>query len=117
MGCASSREAKTPSTHVLLIGLDGAGSTTALYHLALGKPFETVPTLGFNHEVRFPGGGGSLSRKVGGWEGVGGGGLGRSAAYRSGVNRVGAQDGGRERGECVRGEGEVVKWRRGGVGV
>lgn len=52
MGCASSREAKTPNTHVLLIGLDGAGTTTALYHLALGKPFETVPTLGFNHEVR-----------------------------------------------------------------
>ncbi|GAB0493258.1 hypothetical protein MMPV_004534 [Pyropia vietnamensis] len=51
MGCVSSREGKAPSTHVLLIGLDGAGSTTALYHLALGKPFETVPTLGFNHEV------------------------------------------------------------------
>lgn len=33
-----------------LLGLDGAGKTTILYKLALGKTVETIPTIGFNVE-------------------------------------------------------------------
>lgn len=34
-----------------MLGLDGAGATTILYQLALGKRFDTIPTLGVNHEI------------------------------------------------------------------
>lgn len=33
---------------VLMLGLDGAGKTTVLYHLKLGERISTVPTVGFN---------------------------------------------------------------------
>mmetsp|Transcript_4562 Transcript_4562/g.8372 ORF Transcript_4562/g.8372 Transcript_4562/m.8372 type:complete len:178 (-) Transcript_4562:1193-1726(-) len=39
------------SKSVLFLGLDGAGSTTVLYQIVLGKKVDTIPTLGFNHEV------------------------------------------------------------------
>lgn len=106
MGCTSSREAKGPRTHVLLIGLDGAGSTTALYHLALGKPFETVPTLGFNHEVRACGcaresvGRGGVRSTRGGGEGAPSRGLAVDRVLEGWVWEVG---GGGGRGEGVAG--------------
>jgi len=36
--------------HVVMIGLDGAGKTTALYRMKLAQCVETVPTIGFNCE-------------------------------------------------------------------
>ncbi|KAH8386440.1 hypothetical protein KR093_000578 [Drosophila rubida] len=36
---------------VLMIGLDAAGKTTALYQLKLGGSFTSIPTIGFNVEV------------------------------------------------------------------
>lgn len=33
---------------ILMLGLDGAGKTTILYSLKLGKVTNTVPTIGFN---------------------------------------------------------------------
>lgn len=33
---------------ILILGLDGAGKTTILYSLKLGKVTNTVPTIGFN---------------------------------------------------------------------
>jgi ADP-ribosylation factor 1/2 len=36
---------------VVLLGLDNAGKTTAVYRLLLGKKVETVPTVGFNSEA------------------------------------------------------------------
>lgn len=33
---------------VLMLGLDGAGKTTVLYHLKLGERISTIPTVGFN---------------------------------------------------------------------
>lgn len=39
------------SRGVLLLGLDGAGATTILYQLVLGKRLETIPTLGVNREI------------------------------------------------------------------
>lgn len=38
------------SRGVLVLGLDGAGATTILYQLVLGKRLETIPTLGLNQE-------------------------------------------------------------------
>lgn len=38
------------SNAVLLVGLDGAGSTTILYELIEGKYMQTIPTLGSNKE-------------------------------------------------------------------
>ena len=35
---------------VVLLGLDNAGKTTAVYRLLLGKKVDTVPTVGFNSE-------------------------------------------------------------------
>ncbi|KAL3663137.1 hypothetical protein V7S43_011549 [Phytophthora oleae] len=35
---------------LLLVGLDGAGKTTILYHLRLGKAIASIPTVGFNVE-------------------------------------------------------------------
>ena len=36
--------------HVVMIGLDGAGKTTALYRLKFDQYVNTVPTVGFNCE-------------------------------------------------------------------
>ncbi|KAJ8552414.1 hypothetical protein ON010_g10130 [Phytophthora cinnamomi] len=36
---------------LLLVGLDGAGKTTILYHLRLGKAIASIPTVGFNVET------------------------------------------------------------------
>ena len=36
--------------HVIMIGLDGAGKTTALYMMKLDQYLNTVPTIGFNCE-------------------------------------------------------------------
>ena len=36
--------------HVVMIGLDGAGKTTALYRVKLEQYVDTVPTVGFNCE-------------------------------------------------------------------
>lgn len=49
MGCVASRDARQPRV-VLILGLDGAGATTILYQLALGKRLDTIPTLGSNVE-------------------------------------------------------------------
>ena len=37
-------------TRILMLGLDAAGKTTALYKLKLGELVTTVPTIGFNVE-------------------------------------------------------------------
>ena len=37
---------------ILMIGLDSAGKTTILYKLKLGEIVTTIPTIGFNVEVR-----------------------------------------------------------------
>ena len=36
---------------IMMVGLDGAGKTTILYKLKLGKVVSTVPTIGFNVET------------------------------------------------------------------
>ena len=36
--------------HIVMIGLDGAGKTTALYRLKFDQYMNTVPTVGFNCE-------------------------------------------------------------------
>jgi ADP-ribosylation factor protein 1 len=36
---------------ILLVGLDAAGKTTALYKLKLGDTINTIPTIGFNVET------------------------------------------------------------------
>lgn len=36
---------------ILMVGLDGAGKTTALYKLKLGDVVTTIPTVGFNVEL------------------------------------------------------------------
>lgn len=36
---------------VLLVGLDGSGTTTILYHVKHGKKMDTIPTLGMNREL------------------------------------------------------------------
>ena len=36
--------------HVVMLGLDGAGKTTALYRLKFDQYLNTVPTIGFNCE-------------------------------------------------------------------
>lgn len=36
---------------VLLVGLDGSGTTTILYQVKHGKKLETIPTLGMNREI------------------------------------------------------------------
>lgn len=36
---------------VLLVGLDGSGTTTILYQVKHGRRLETIPTLGMNHEI------------------------------------------------------------------
>ena len=37
-------------TRILMLGLDAAGKTTALYKMKLGEMVTTVPTIGFNVE-------------------------------------------------------------------
>mmetsp|Transcript_6581 Transcript_6581/g.19939 ORF Transcript_6581/g.19939 Transcript_6581/m.19939 type:complete len:190 (+) Transcript_6581:269-838(+) len=51
MGCVPTKE-KTSSNQksLLMLGLDGSGSTTILYRLVLNKCIDTIPTLGFNQE-------------------------------------------------------------------
>lgn len=39
---------------LLMVGLDAAGKTTALYRLKLGEVTTTIPTIGFNAEVLLP---------------------------------------------------------------
>mmetsp|Transcript_47539 Transcript_47539/g.117722 ORF Transcript_47539/g.117722 Transcript_47539/m.117722 type:complete len:188 (+) Transcript_47539:79-642(+) len=41
----------TRPTRVLMLGLDAAGKTTALYKLTLGELITTIPTIGFNVET------------------------------------------------------------------
>ncbi|PXF42816.1 ADP-ribosylation factor [Gracilariopsis chorda] len=50
MGNCVSMGRRSRSRGVLVLGLDGAGTTTILYQLVLGKRLETIPTLGVNHE-------------------------------------------------------------------
>uniref|UniRef100_A0A7S2ZXC9 Uncharacterized protein n=2 Tax=Rhodosorus marinus TaxID=101924 RepID=A0A7S2ZXC9_9RHOD len=52
MGCISSRISRSDGNvkSLLMIGLDGAGSTTILYRLVLNKCIDTIPTLGVNQE-------------------------------------------------------------------
>ena len=40
----------TRDTRILMLGLDAAGKTTALYKMKLGELVTTVPTIGFNVE-------------------------------------------------------------------
>jgi ADP-ribosylation factor-like protein 4 len=40
----------TEDFHLVMIGLDGAGKTTALYRMKLDQYLNTVPTIGFNCE-------------------------------------------------------------------
>jgi len=52
MGCVASRELRSAGSRgVLVLGLDGAGATTILYQLVLGRRLETIPTLGVNREI------------------------------------------------------------------
>jgi GTPase SAR1 family protein len=38
-----------------MLGLDGSGKTSILYHAKLGEPISSVPTIGFNVEtLEFP---------------------------------------------------------------
>jgi ADP-ribosylation factor protein 1 len=46
----SSSKMPKQSSKILMLGLDGAGKTTILYSLKLGKITHTVPTIGFNVE-------------------------------------------------------------------
>ncbi|KAL1512090.1 hypothetical protein AB1Y20_005362 [Prymnesium parvum] len=41
----------TRPTRVLMLGLDAAGKTTALYKLKMGELVTTIPTIGFNVEA------------------------------------------------------------------
>ena len=36
---------------ILMLGLDNSGKTSILYRLKLGKPKNTIPTIGFNVET------------------------------------------------------------------
>jgi GTPase SAR1 family protein len=39
----------------LMLGLDGSGKTSILYHAKLGEPISSIPTIGFNVEtLEFP---------------------------------------------------------------
>eukprot|EP00172_Hildenbrandia_rubra_P001298 Plantae.Rhodophyta-Hildenbrandia_rubra.ctg18430.p1 GENE.Plantae.Rhodophyta-Hildenbrandia_rubra.ctg18430~~Plantae.Rhodophyta-Hildenbrandia_rubra.ctg18430.p1 ORF type:complete len:192 (+),score=28.63 Plantae.Rhodophyta-Hildenbrandia_rubra.ctg18430:395-970(+) len=52
VGGGSSKDRELPC--VLLVGLDGSGTTTILYQVKHGKRLETIPTLGLNKEnVKF----------------------------------------------------------------
>lgn len=51
-GCAGrpgGKDSELPC--VLLVGLDGSGTTTILYQVKHGKKLETIPTLGMNREI------------------------------------------------------------------
>lgn len=39
--------------HIVMLGLDSAGKTTALYRLKFDQYLNTVPTIGFNCEKVF----------------------------------------------------------------
>ena len=41
----------TKHTRILMLGLDAAGKTTALYKLKLSEVVTTIPTIGFNVET------------------------------------------------------------------
>uniref|UniRef100_A0A7S0BQY1 Uncharacterized protein n=1 Tax=Rhodosorus marinus TaxID=101924 RepID=A0A7S0BQY1_9RHOD len=52
MGCIQSSEKKQANHRsLLLLGIDGAGSTTVLYQLVQHERVETIPTLAFNRET------------------------------------------------------------------
>ena len=48
-GKTAGKEGELPC--VLLVGLDGSGTTTILYQIKHGKKVDTIPTLGMNKEV------------------------------------------------------------------
>lgn len=48
-GKPSGKDGELPC--VLLVGLDGSGTTTILYQLKHGKKLDTIPTLGMNKEA------------------------------------------------------------------
>jgi len=51
MGCFQSKPAEDDNQRsLLMLGLDGSGSTTILYQIVTGKKLETIPTLSFNNE-------------------------------------------------------------------
>lgn len=41
---------KQGTMHIVMLGLDSAGKTTALYRLKFDQYLNTVPTIGFNCE-------------------------------------------------------------------
>ena len=41
----------TPSSRLLMVGLDAAGKTTIMYKLRMGEVVTTIPTIGFNVET------------------------------------------------------------------
>uniref|UniRef100_A0A6A7G1W6 ADP-ribosylation factor-like protein 6 n=2 Tax=Hirondellea gigas TaxID=1518452 RepID=A0A6A7G1W6_9CRUS len=57
-----------PAAHVVLVGLEGAGKTTALLRLRYGQYVEASPTVAFNTEKVRVGGGSWLIWDVGGAE-------------------------------------------------
>ena len=59
-----------PPAHVVLVGLDSSGKTTALFRLRYGHYVNAVPTVGFNTEKVRAGGGQWLVWDVGGAERV-----------------------------------------------
>ncbi|KZV80546.1 ARF/SAR superfamily, partial [Exidia glandulosa HHB12029] len=50
MGALSSRLFGAKEIQMMMIGLDGAGKTTILYKLKLGRVETTIPTVGHNIE-------------------------------------------------------------------
>ncbi|EGG22559.1 hypothetical protein DFA_04689 [Cavenderia fasciculata] len=42
---------KERNHRILMLGIDAAGKTTLLYHMKLGEPVTTIPTIGFNVET------------------------------------------------------------------
>lgn len=38
---------------IIMVGLDGAGKTTILYHFKLGEVITTIPTIGMSCTVRY----------------------------------------------------------------
>ena len=50
-GCVPSQEARTGNKrNLVIIGLDGSGTTTILYQIAFQGHLQTIPTMSINHE-------------------------------------------------------------------